>query len=248
MRQYRRICHLNRTLLEINCQEISQVSKTGTTNTSSTPFAILKNLASGSAALLVEANLNGILYQRGVGDDRRRQKAATSADGGYPAADAPAEGELGTKRLHLRVGLKRPDCNHGQEKAYRAPSTPSPASLGRARRGENPASNFVVTNTGDTGSGSLRQAILDSNATTGPNTITFAITTGTAPYVINLLSPLPPITVPVVLDGTPPGYSGPPLIEINGGGMLGDGLVLAPGSDGSTIEGLDIVGFPENHL
>ncbi len=28
--------------------------------------------------------------------------------------------------------------------------------------------------------------------------------------------------------------------------MVGDGLLLAAGSDGSTIEGLDIVGFPDN--
>lgn len=52
---------LTARFLKIKCQEMSQVSKTVTTNTSSTPFAILKNLASGSAAPLVEADLNGIL-------------------------------------------------------------------------------------------------------------------------------------------------------------------------------------------
>ena len=105
---------------------------------------------------------------------------------------------------------------------------------------------FVVTNTSDTGSGSLRQAILDADATPGPNTITFAITTGSAPYVINVQSPLPHITVPVVLNGTSqPGYAGTPIIEIDGGGHVGDGLLLAAGSDGSTIEGLDIANFPD---
>jgi len=112
--------------------------------------------------------------------------------------------------------------------------------------------NIVVTNPTDmdvAGEVSLRQAILASNLDTpGPNSITFGIT-GSGPYVINLQSPLPDITVPVVLDGTSQeGYSdsGPPVIEINGGGMTGDGLLLAPGSNGSTIEGLDIAGFPDS--
>ena len=37
------------------------------------------------------------------------------------------------------------------------------------------AATFTVTNTADSGLGSLRQAILDSNVTTGPNTISFSI-------------------------------------------------------------------------
>src|SRR5262245_3046013 len=37
------------------------------------------------------------------------------------------------------------------------------------------ASTFVVTNTNDSGAGSLRQAILSANAQTGPHTITFNI-------------------------------------------------------------------------
>jgi hypothetical protein len=36
-------------------------------------------------------------------------------------------------------------------------------------------SNFSVTNINDDGSGSLRQAIIDSNGTTGPNEIDFAV-------------------------------------------------------------------------
>ncbi|NDJ53480.1 MAG: hypothetical protein GYB68_10395 [Chloroflexi bacterium] len=38
------------------------------------------------------------------------------------------------------------------------------------------ASSFVVTNTDDSGPGSLRQAILDTNAAPGPDTITFDVT------------------------------------------------------------------------
>jgi hypothetical protein len=108
-------------------------------------------------------------------------------------------------------------------------------------------SSFVVSNTQDSGAGSLRHAISDSDGVPGPNTITFQITPAASSYVINLLTPLPPITRAVLLDGTSqPGYNGTPLVEINGGGMQGDGLLLAPGSDGSTIQGLDIAGFPDS--
>ena len=48
-------------------------------------------------------------------------------------------------------------------------------------------STFAVTNTLDSGSGSLRQAIINSNATKGPNSISFNIS-GTGVHTINLLS------------------------------------------------------------
>src|SRR2546426_9784277 len=75
---------------------------------------------------------------------------------------------------------------------------------------------FTVSNTSDSGAGSLRQAILDSNATNGPNTIVFQIP-GSGAQTITPLSALPPITVPVIIDGTTqPGFVSQPLIEING--------------------------------
>jgi hypothetical protein len=60
---------------------------------------------------------------------------------------------------------------------------------------------FVVTNTGDSGTGSLRQAILNSNASGSPATIDFNIT-GTGIQTITPLSGLPTITNPVIIDGT----------------------------------------------
>ena len=104
---------------------------------------------------------------------------------------------------------------------------------------------FVVTNTADAGPGSLRQAILDSNAATGQaNTIDFAIPGGGV-QTIAPLSALPAITQPVLIDGlSQPGYAGTPLIEIDGrnaGG--GDGLTIT-GSD-VTVRGLDISGFSQ---
>src|SRR5207237_6840611 len=53
--------------------------------------------------------------------------------------------------------------------------------------------NFVVTNANDHGTGSLRQAILDANATQGLDTITFNIPGGGV-HAINLLLGLPTIT------------------------------------------------------
>ena len=76
---------------------------------------------------------------------------------------------------------------------------------------------FVVTSTADSGPGSLRQAILDSNAAPdGTNIIDFNII-GEGVQTIAPLSALPAITNPVLIDGfSQPGYAGVPLIEING--------------------------------
>ncbi len=62
-------------------------------------------------------------------------------------------------------------------------------------------STFLVSNTGDSGPGSLRQAILDSNNAVGAtNTIDFDIS-GTGVQTIVPLSSLPAITNPVLIDG-----------------------------------------------
>jgi len=60
--------------------------------------------------------------------------------------------------------------------------------------------NFLVLNTNDMGAGSLRQAIIDANATADVNTITFNIS-GSGVQSIALTSALPPITRPVTIDG-----------------------------------------------
>ena len=81
---------------------------------------------------------------------------------------------------------------------------------------------YVVTNTDDSGIGSLRQAIGDANAHFGPDTIRFNIP-GAGVRTINLASALPQNTEPVTIDGTSqPGFAGTPLIELNGA-QAGDG-------------------------
>ncbi len=103
---------------------------------------------------------------------------------------------------------------------------------------------FLVNTVADSGAGSLRQAITDSNATPGSNLIDFGI--GTGAQTISLLSALPSIMVPVVIDGTSqPGYTNAPLIDIDGtsAGAGANGLVLGLGSDGTTIRALVINNF-----
>jgi predicted outer membrane repeat protein len=119
--------------------------------------------------------------------------------------------------------------------------------------------NFVVTNTSNSGPGSLRQAILDANARPNlnpfPDTISFNI-----PGVVRTIAPstqLPDITEAVVIDGytqpgatpntSPAGSNAVLLIELSGASAPGaSGLVLRGG--GSTIRGLVINRFTDRAI
>lgn len=76
----------------------------------------------------------------------------------------------------------------------------------------------LVTNTNDSGAGSLRQAIIDANADgTTPRNINFSI--GSGVQTIQPLTVLPALTVPqIIIDGsTQPGWSsGNPVIVLDG--------------------------------
>jgi hypothetical protein len=105
---------------------------------------------------------------------------------------------------------------------------------------------YVVTNTDDNGDGSLRKAILDANANSGQDLISFAIP-GTGVQTIVLASALPTISDPVIIDGaTQAGYAGKPLIELNGAnaGIGKNGLLITGG--GSIVRGLVINRFVAN--
>ncbi|MCG6925708.1 MAG: right-handed parallel beta-helix repeat-containing protein, partial [Acidobacteria bacterium] len=100
---------------------------------------------------------------------------------------------------------------------------------------------LAVTSTADAGPGTLRQALLDANANTGHrDTIVFDVP---APYTIAPATALPVVTDPVVIDGTTqPGYTGVPIVQIDGSGSLGaHGLSIIAGS--SIVRGLAIHGF-----
>ena len=106
---------------------------------------------------------------------------------------------------------------------------------------------FTVNNTSDFGAGSLRQAILDANASGTPNTINFSISeplVGGA-HTIQLTSALPFIDRSVIIDGTTdPDYAGTPLIVIDGS-LIGGGNDNGFMSDASnvTIKGFVIQNF-----
>ena len=62
------------------------------------------------------------------------------------------------------------------------------------------AGTLAVTTTNDSGPGSLRQAILDANASPDADVIEFAIP-GTGPHLFALASRLPDLTEPLTIDG-----------------------------------------------
>jgi hypothetical protein len=102
---------------------------------------------------------------------------------------------------------------------------------------------LLVTHTGDSGPGSLRQAIELANLDSAQDSIRFALN-GSPPYTIHLLSPLPDITQPVAIDGsTQPGYAGKPIIELEGSGVAPGSPTLLLRTHGCLIRGLVINRF-----
>jgi uncharacterized repeat protein (TIGR01451 family) len=121
-----------------------------------------------------------------------------------------------------------------------------------ATRVQPAAGPLLVVNANDSGAGSLRAAIQAANAAPGLDTISFNLP-GPGPHVIQLASPLPPITDPVVIDGyTQPGASANTSgttdnaaiqLVLDGGsaGPSADGLILAAGQ--SMVRGVAIGNF-----
>lgn len=109
------------------------------------------------------------------------------------------------------------------------------------------AATFTVSNTNDTGAGSLRQALLDANANGVVDTINFAIP-GAGPHQIKPATALPAITERVTIDGWSQGgvgYLGTPLVEIDGSLTLNiNGLEI--GASDCVIRGLSITNFNVN--
>lgn len=99
------------------------------------------------------------------------------------------------------------------------------------------AATFVVDSATDSGTGSLREAIVAANSNTGPDTINFNIPSGNILLIV-LASPLPALTDPVTIDGTT--QSG--TVTVVGSQLnAGDGFAIR--TNNCLIRGLAIGGF-----
>lgn len=117
---------------------------------------------------------------------------------------------------------------------------------------------LTVTNTNDSGAGSLRAAVSSANAN-GAGIIGFNIGSGCGPHVITLLTPLPAITGGVIINGsTQPGASLNDLdhgdnsvlcVVLDGGThAINEGLLVAPGASANAqlvIDSLAFSGFTD---
>ncbi|HEX5443754.1 MAG TPA: Ig-like domain-containing protein, partial [Pirellulales bacterium] len=117
--------------------------------------------------------------------------------------------------------------------------------------------SLAVTSTADSGSGSLRDAIDQANASADPvELISFAIATSDPGYnaaagvwTILPAAALPAVTAHAIIDGTTqPGYVGKPAIQLSGAGAGSgvDGLDVNGGH--GRITGLAINGFNGNAI
>ncbi|MBV9495271.1 MAG: DUF11 domain-containing protein, partial [Acidobacteria bacterium] len=100
----------------------------------------------------------------------------------------------------------------------------------------NNVSTLTVESNADSGTATLRQAILDANsgACVAPCSILFNL--GAGQHVIAPTSALPALTARMFLQGeTQPGYSGTPIVELDGTNSGGLGLVLS--ASASTVRG-----------
>ncbi len=114
------------------------------------------------------------------------------------------------------------------------------------------AATYTVNIPGDPGAApppgfyTLRTAISAANTNPGADTIAFALGAQGSPQTISVASALPTLTDTVVIDGWSqggPGYTGPPLITINGSSAPGS-FGLNVQAQGVVVRGLRIVSFP----
>src|SRR5262245_49407409 len=94
---------------------------------------------------------------------------------------------------------------------------------------------FTVTNTADSGPGSLRQAVLDANAATGADIIAFDATNFVSPKTVQLTGGEMTITDPVTIQGPAAG------LTLDAGGLSGHfALSMTKPLDPVSISGLTL--------
>ena len=209
---------------------------------------------------LLDNNLYAILYGSGASGsggnittfDPQFVNASATPDGDYRLQTTPA------------FAANSPAVNAGDNTATGMAATDldgnariigSEPDIGAYESGVNDTIPFIltVTNTDDSGAGSLRQAILDANAGSGLHFIVFNIN-ASCPQVITPASDLPYITNSVNINAfTQPGSSQNTLdngdnaircIVLDGGGARGQGLVFTgPVGTQIFVQGMAFEGF-----
>jgi CSLREA domain-containing protein len=205
-----------------------------------------QNLGTGDLTLAGDVSNDGTINLNGSGaacgdpdtillrsSDAAAQRAWTGS-GTFSLSDVDVSNQAGTASITVRSGTN--SGNNGANWTFTVC----------------PAGTTLAVNTNDDGDDgacnaahcSLREAILTSNSTPGQfETITFQIGAGGA-QTISPTSALPTITDPVNIDGTTqPGFSGAPLVELNGAGAGGATAGLNLNGGGSTVRGLTINRF-----
>ncbi len=124
------------------------------------------------------------------------------------------------------------------------------------------ANTYTVSNTDNSGTGSLKQAITDANNNPGLDTIQFAIPGCSGVCTIQLTSPLTMIVGPVIIDGLTQSIGGDPAnagdlwagtghdlhVEIDGSLLSSSENGLSINAGSSTVRGLIINNFPGNGI
>jgi uncharacterized repeat protein (TIGR01451 family) len=117
---------------------------------------------------------------------------------------------------------------------------PTPANDSKTLSVTVSGATVVVTNTNDSGAGSLRQALLDAQSAvcTSPCAITFNIPA--PPFVIQPATNLPGVASNTTVDGTTqPGYAGIPIVEVDGN-LISSGGTFILGGTNAKLTGLAI--------
>ncbi|MBA8889040.1 hypothetical protein FHW12_003276 [Dokdonella fugitiva] len=115
-------------------------------------------------------------------------------DAQYRPIESPPSPVINTGSSDVRGGLPSTDLPGRARVIGTAPDR------GAFESGVDDSFLQTVTNTNDSGAGSLRTAITGANAH-GSGLITFDIGSGCGPHVITLQSPLPSVTVPLIVNG-----------------------------------------------
>ena len=112
------------------------------------------------------------------------------------------------------------------------------------------AATYTVSNTDDSGAGSLRQAITDANANAGTDTIDFSGLPTGGQETITLSSSLPDISETVIIDASDnwddTGGDDRPGVKITG--SVDYGFDILDAADNTLISGIKFEGFTNNGI